>query len=368
MSPSSASASASSTMRGLRARDERDLALGVELDAVDVAVAAGDRLLRAGEAADRRVAVDVRAGAPSRRAPRRRAAAARARGCRGRGRRAAARSSRRLRRRGREARRSTAAAADPSVWVWRALRWTLPKLGCARVNLVETLCPAASARGPQAAPQRAVPPTPSPTRFARSASTSASRSSTCSATTPTSRCSRSRASAGRRARACMPTPSTARGRCGGSARRKAPVGDGELPSFAVVDPGRARGRPAPDEPVLARSDPIHVDAHAHHDATDRVRLARRRRTARGRAARAAEGRRALPSRAGCERNVIAEIPGGERRARRRRRALRLGVARPGRDRQRVGRRRRAADRRGARAAASSSAACGSSRSRPRRSS
>ena len=49
---------------GLRPGKHRDLALGVELDAVDVAVARGDRLARAREPADRRVAVDV--GAPRR--------------------------------------------------------------------------------------------------------------------------------------------------------------------------------------------------------------------------------------------------------------------------------------------------------------
>ena len=46
--------------RRLRPRDDRDLAVGVELDAVVVAVAAGDRLAELGQAAERRVAVDVR--------------------------------------------------------------------------------------------------------------------------------------------------------------------------------------------------------------------------------------------------------------------------------------------------------------------
>ena len=45
---------------GLRARDQRHLGLGIELDAVDVAVAARDRLLRLRQAADRRIAVDRR--------------------------------------------------------------------------------------------------------------------------------------------------------------------------------------------------------------------------------------------------------------------------------------------------------------------
>ena len=45
---------------GLRPGEHRDLALGIDLDAVDVAVALGDRLARAREPADRRVAVDVR--------------------------------------------------------------------------------------------------------------------------------------------------------------------------------------------------------------------------------------------------------------------------------------------------------------------
>src|SRR5205807_8940229 len=48
--------------RGLRPGHDRDLALGVELDAVDVAVAAGDRLAQAWEAAEGRVAVHVRPG------------------------------------------------------------------------------------------------------------------------------------------------------------------------------------------------------------------------------------------------------------------------------------------------------------------
>ena len=48
--------------RRLRARDDRDLALGIELDAVHVAVARRERLLRAGEAPDRGVAVHVGAG------------------------------------------------------------------------------------------------------------------------------------------------------------------------------------------------------------------------------------------------------------------------------------------------------------------
>ena len=45
---------------GLRARDQRHLGLGIELDAVDVAVPARDRLLRLRQAADRRIAVDPR--------------------------------------------------------------------------------------------------------------------------------------------------------------------------------------------------------------------------------------------------------------------------------------------------------------------
>ena len=46
--------------RGLRAREQRHFGLGIEVDAVDVAVAAGDRFLRLGQAADRRIAVDPR--------------------------------------------------------------------------------------------------------------------------------------------------------------------------------------------------------------------------------------------------------------------------------------------------------------------
>ena len=44
----------------LRAGDQRDLALGVERDAVDVAVASSERFLRAREAPDRRVAMHLR--------------------------------------------------------------------------------------------------------------------------------------------------------------------------------------------------------------------------------------------------------------------------------------------------------------------
>ena len=101
--PRSASASGELDDRRLRARDDRDLALGVELDAVDVAVARGDRLAAARQPAERRVAVDVGASSRLARAPRRRAAAARPRGCRGRGRRAAARPPPPRRRRGRAA-------------------------------------------------------------------------------------------------------------------------------------------------------------------------------------------------------------------------------------------------------------------------
>ena len=61
MSPSSASTSDELDDAGLRPGEHRDLALGVDVDAVDVAVARGDRLARAREPANRRVAVDVRA-------------------------------------------------------------------------------------------------------------------------------------------------------------------------------------------------------------------------------------------------------------------------------------------------------------------
>jgi DNA helicase TIP49 (TBP-interacting protein) len=48
--------------RGLRARDDGDLALGLQVDAVRVGVAVGDRLLQGGEAGEGRVAVDARVG------------------------------------------------------------------------------------------------------------------------------------------------------------------------------------------------------------------------------------------------------------------------------------------------------------------
>ena len=60
MSPSSQRLSASSTIAVFVPGIERHLGLGIELDAVDVAVPARDRLLRLRQAADRRIAVDPR--------------------------------------------------------------------------------------------------------------------------------------------------------------------------------------------------------------------------------------------------------------------------------------------------------------------
>ncbi len=86
VSPSSQRASASSTIAGLRAGDERHFRVGIERDAVHVAIARRDRLARRREPANRRVA--VHAGLERRRAQRldRRAAAGRSPGCRDRGR------------------------------------------------------------------------------------------------------------------------------------------------------------------------------------------------------------------------------------------------------------------------------------------
>ena len=90
----------------------------------------------------------------------------------------------------------------------------------------------------------------------------------------------------------------------------APVGDGTLPNFAIVDADGPRGRAPADEPVLDGRDPVHVVAHAHHDAADRfVSIADSERLDDGMRVRLKVGGRFVPGRR--ERNVIADLPGGE---------------------------------------------------------